>query len=356
MDGNFAMKKVVFIIEQLRAAAGTERIATHVMNELVVAGYDVRVVMYGHDATSFFPLDHRIEKKLIGVPFANRYKLTAAFRLKKIVDVIQPDYVVNVAVPMMQVTFLSKCLGMKGRIITWEHFSYYAGSVFGRFFRLFSAWSSAKMIVLTETDKQNYPSLLLNKVKEIGNFVRDEGRLAALNNKLVVAVGRLVDQKGFDLLLEAWKEVVGVHSDWHLQIIGSGEKKERLQEIISDLGVGGQVSLIPAVKNIGDYYINASIYVMSSRQEPWGLVLAEAKSYGLPVVSFDCPNGPKWIVRDRVDGFLVENGNVGALSDKITELITNPSLRLRMGKAAREDFNKRFSKEIVINKWKEILK
>lgn len=108
---------VVFLQEQLRAAAGTERISTGVMNELADRGYQVVIVLFGTDKTSAFPLNDKIKILLIGIPFENKYKLKAAFYLKKIINEIKPDYVINVAVPMMQVSFLAKCLGMKGKVL-----------------------------------------------------------------------------------------------------------------------------------------------------------------------------------------------------------------------------------------------
>ena len=109
MGGYITMKpKVVFLQEQLRAAAGTERISTGVMNELVDKGYQVIVVLFGTDRTSSFPLNDKIKVLLLGIPFENKYKLRAAFRLKKIISDINPDYVINVAVPMMQSIFFSQ--------------------------------------------------------------------------------------------------------------------------------------------------------------------------------------------------------------------------------------------------------
>lgn len=207
---------VVFLQEQLRAAAGTERISTGVMNELADRGYQVVVVLFGTDKTSIFPLNDKIKIQLIGIPFENKYKLKAAFSLKMIVNGIKPDYVINVAVPMMQVSFLAKCLGMKGKVITWDHFTLFAGSQWGVFFRIFSAFVSHKTIVLTEQDRNSYPELLKKKIRVIGNFVMDAKFKSNLMNKKVLSVGRLVHTKGFDILLDIWVDISKRHSDWIL--------------------------------------------------------------------------------------------------------------------------------------------
>ncbi len=219
---------VVFLQEQLRAAAGTERISTGVMNELADRGYQVVIVLFGTDKTSAFPLNDKIKILLIGIPFENKYKLKAAFYLKKIINEIKPDYVINVAVPMMQVSFLAKCLGMKGKVVTWDHFTLFAGSQWGVFFRIFSAFVSHQTIVLTEQDRNSYPRLLRKKIRVIGNFVMDAKFKSNLMSKKVLSVGRLVHTKGFDILLDIWGDISKRHSDWILQIVGSGEEKENL--------------------------------------------------------------------------------------------------------------------------------
>lgn len=226
---------VVFLQEQLRAAAGTERISTGVMNELADRGYQVVIVLFGTDKTSAFPLNDKIKI-------------------------------------------------------------------------------------------------------------------------LLISVGRLVHTKGFDILLDIWGDISKRHSDWILQIVGSGEEKENLRKKIEELHLEENVQMIPTVKNIEDYYIDASIYVSAARLEPWGLVLAEAKSFGLPIVCFDCPHGPKNIVRDGMDGNLIALNDCNEMKEKILLLMDDLELRRKYGEAARKDFECRFSKRAIFNKWTELLK
>ena len=107
---------------------------------------------------------------------------------------------------------------------------------------------------------------------------------------------------------------------------------------------------------VEDYYIDASIYVSAARLEPWGLVLAEAKSFGLPIVCFDCPHGPKNIVRDGMDGNLIALNDCNEMKEKILLLMDDLELRRKYGEAARKDFECRFSKRAIFNKWTELLK
>ncbi len=257
---------------------------------------------------------------------------------------------------MMQVSFLAKCLGMKGKVITWDHFTLFAGSRWGTLFRIFSAIVSNRTVVLTEQDRNSYPRGIKRKVSVIGNFVMDAEVKSNLQNKTVLSVGRLVRTKGFDILLDIWADISQKHNDWILQIVGSGEEKENLWNKVKDLHLEEKVQMIPAVGNIEDYYRTASIYVSAARFEPWGLVLAEAKSFGLPIVCFDCPHGPKNIVRNGVDGDLIALNDCDDMKAKILLLMDDQELRNKYGEAAREDFECRFSKRSIFNKWTELLK
>lgn len=207
----------------------------------------------------------------------------------------------------------------------------FAGSQWGVFFRIFSAFVSHQTIVLTEQDRNSYPRLLRKKIRVIGNFVMDAKFKSNLMSKKVLSVGRLVHTKGFDILLDIWGDISKRHSDWILQIVGSGEEKENLRKKIEELHLEENVQMIPTVKNIEDYYIDASIYVSAARLEPWGLVLAEAKSFGLPIVCFDCPHGPKNIVRDGMDGNLIALNDCNEMKEKILLLMDDLELRRKYG-------------------------
>ena len=221
-------------------------------------------MLFGTDRTSAFPLSDKIKVLLLGIPFENKYKLRTAFRLKKIMSDLNPDYLINVAVPMMQVSFWAKCLGMKGKVITRDHFTLFAGSRWGTLFRIFSAIVSNQTVVLTEQDRNSYPRGIKRKVSVIGNFVMDAEVKSNLRNKTVLSVGRLVRTKGFDILLDIWADISQKHNDWILQIVGSGEEQGNLWNKVKDLHLEEKVQMIPAVSNIEDYYRTASIYVSAS--------------------------------------------------------------------------------------------
>lgn len=193
------------------------------------------------------------------------------------------------------------------------------------------------LVVLTEADVEGYGSLLDGSVPlvQIPNTVRPlPGAKADLGAKTVYAAGRLRNQKGFDLLILAWAQVAPEHPGWRLRLRGDGHHRELIRRLIEEHGVAGSVSLEGSAENIGEDMAAASIFVLSSRFEGFPLILLEAMSKGMGVVSFDCPTGPSDIIDDHHNGILVPAEDVDALARGIAEMIADEELRRRTAAAA----------------------
>lgn len=197
------------------------------------------------------------------------------------------------------------------------------------------------VVALTSRDADAYRELLDDRVPvlSIPNAVPDLGDVRAdvdPDARVVIAAGRLTKPKGFDLLIDAWRDVAPAHPDWRLQIHGRGSARRRLKRQINKAGLGDQVRLMGFTKDLPERLASSSIFVLSSRFEGFPMVLLEAMACGLPVISFDCPTGPAELVDDGVTGVLVENGSVPVLAREINRLIEDRTLRVRMGAAVKQ--------------------
>lgn len=206
----------------------------------------------------------------------------------------------------------------------------------------------SSFVLLTHEDAEKWTEL--SNISVIHNpipFFPD--KISTTENKEVIAVGRYVYQKGFDILIDSWSHVAKRHPSWKLRIYGEGERNA-LQAQIDKLELTESCILEHAVPNIIDKYCESSIFVLSSRYEGFGMVIVEAMSCGVPSISFTCPSGPRDIIDDGVDGLLVDNGNVEQLAEKISVLISDNELRKEMGKHARINVE-RFKIENIGKQW-----
>jgi glycosyltransferase involved in cell wall biosynthesis len=213
------------------------------------------------------------------------------------------------------------------------------------------------LVVLTEQDARDYVEYLPEPpmIAVIPNTVRKlGGDQARLSGTTVLAAGRLTPQKGFDLLIHAFALVASDRPHWQLRICGRGPQRRELLRLIDAHGLDDVITLPGAVRRLGDEMERASLFVLSSRFEGFPLILIEAMSKGLPIVSFDCPTGPRDVIEDHRNGLLVPSGDIDALAASILELIADSGLRRRLGTAAALTARK-YTIEAIGPRWEQLL-
>jgi GalNAc-alpha-(1->4)-GalNAc-alpha-(1->3)-diNAcBac-PP-undecaprenol alpha-1,4-N-acetyl-D-galactosaminyltransferase len=211
---------------------------------------------------------------------------------------------------------------------------------------------SNTLIVQTRYDKEKYKRLantyVINNPLNLKEMILNNTRA----EKNILAVGRLNRQKGFDRLIKAFSHLD--RKGWKLAIIGEGSERSNLEKLIYDLNLKDYISLPGITKAIEKWYKKSSIFVLSSRTEGFPNVLCEAMAYGCACISFDCIAGPNEIITDKVDGYLVKNGDVDALSEKMDFLINNSEERRRIGKEAMK-ISDRLNIDSIMSQWDKII-
>ena len=196
------------------------------------------------------------------------------------------------------------------------------------------------VVTLTAGDAAQYAPMLRGRTRvlDIPNGVPDlGGHRATLDSKVVISAGRIARQKGYDRLLPVWARVAAQRPDWRLEIYGAGppEIEEPLRRQLEELGIQDSAHLMGRTSELFQKMAESSLYVMTSRREGLPMVLLEAMGVGLPVIAYDCPTGPRDVITDGVDGYVVPNGDERALEARMLELMDDPDARVRLATAAR---------------------
>jgi glycosyltransferase involved in cell wall biosynthesis len=240
-------------------------------------------------------------------------------------------------------------------VIGMSHESFEASRRSSRFRRVLRYYRDVdRMLVLTREDADLWIGEGLNNVSYLPNAVPWPPRTPSpRTGKAVLSIGRLSDEKGVDMLLDTWAEVAPRHPDWTLLVHGSGEDEELLRKQCTALGLDGSVSWRGRTDDVPGALRAGSVFALSSRAEGFPLALMEAMAMGVPCVAFDCAPGVREIVRDGEDGLLAAPGNTGELARRLDLLMTDKSLRDRMGDAAGRNI-RRYATEEILDRWEAL--
>lgn len=370
--------KIVYCTPALYMAGGVERVLTLKANYFAdVFGYDITIVLTeGKGKPLFYPLSEKVKVINLDVNFEELW--TCSFYKKIIVYLrkqsvfkkeltsllmqLRPD--ITISLLRREINFItgirdgSKKIGeLHINRANYRNFDKRDTNIIKSLFSLI--WSNnlvgklrqlEKLVVLTENDKEAWIELKnVVTIPDPLSFIPTSK--SELKNKRVIAVGRYSYEKGYDMLLNVWKIVSAKCPDWRLDVYGDGNHTS-LDEQISALNINNCV-LHGRTSDVEKEYLNSSVFVCSSRFEGFGMVILEAMACGLPVVSFDCPWGPRSIITNTEDGCLVENGNVEALAEKLISVMVSPKERERLAHNAIQKSSQYIMESIAI-KWKQL--
>lgn len=370
--------RIVYCTPALYFAGGMERVLTMKANYFAEHfGYDVTIILTdGKEKPIFYPLSDKV--KVINLDIGFEELWTCSF-LKKIFFYLKKQHLykkllnrelmrirpdITVSMLRREINFINDIQDGSKKIgeihINRANFRNFEGNntlknLFSKFWMnslLSKLQRLDRFVVLTEKDKEAWVEL--KNVCVIPNPLSfTSTRRSTLSEKRIIAVGRYCHEKGYDLLLKAWVIVQNRTTDWRLEIFGEGDRTQ-YEEMVDTLNLDRHRCILNGRSSkIQDEFLNSSLSVCSSKFEGFGLVITEAMACGLPVVSFDCPWGPRAIISDGEDGMLVENGNVDKLAEALVLMIQNPKQRKAMADKAIENVQ-RFRIDQIAGLWKSL--
>ena len=372
--------KIIYIYPSFKIVGGADRIITQKANYLSEEfGHDVFIITDSqNNHPLFFPLSPKVKHIDLDINFDIQYKYPLIIRyfiytylmykykkaLLKLLDYLKPDIVISTL--GIEVDFIHQ-LSIKYCVIGEAHTTRdnirnikellkkggihrIAGTIIKR--KINKAISKLKaLIVLNEEEKKVWSDITTAVViPNALTFIPSVQN--KLNNKSIIFVGRLEYEKGVDRLIDVWEILHKKYPDWQLQIYGNGTLKEKINRMISQKNLTNLIIHQP-INNISKKYIENSIMVLTSRYEGFGLVLIEAMSCGLPCVAYNCPYGPKNIIKNGINGWLIEDGNIQQMADNISLLIENREMREKMGKNAFLTSQK-YNPNHIMQKWESL--
>lgn len=349
--------KITFFIQDITTRGGTERTTCCLANEFSNNGHSVSIVSAFSAGTKVqYPLLQNVNLVLwndgqydMKMSFVKRF-IIAISKMKKIrrtKEFQDADVILGQRIFASLLIFLS---GLSKKSIACEHFKYGMYNSIIRFFRNLLYKRFERVVVLTERDRQRFRKHGVRNVCVIPNMISIVPIEKTVGEqKRIISVGRLDKQKGYDLLLKSLPAVFRQYPDWHLDIFGEGIDFDELNLLRKKLNLESNVFFKGFVKNIEEEYANSSFYVMSSRYEGFPMVLLEAMACGLPIVSFDCPEGPSVLLKDG-GGILVKYLDIKALEESICTMISDKKLRDKMALEA-SNIVMLYKSEIIYNKW-----
>ncbi len=363
--------RLTLIIQSLNPG-GAERVMATMANYWAPKGWEITFLTFDDGLNSpFFELDPKIKHYPLAIANDSgnlleglKHNIKRLWVLRKAVKKTKPDAVISF-IDRTNVRTLASTLGLSFPIVVSERIDPSKndiGRVWSLFRRLLYPFAS-RLVVQTSGALSFFSRSMQKKSRIIPNPVivppiageRKLNRNAASSApKTLIAMGRLTEQKGFDILLRAFARVSPRHPEWNLVIWGEGEQRSPLEKLKNDLGLQDKVALPGVTHSAYAEMVKADLFVLSSRFEGFPMVLVESMVCGLPVISFDCPSGPKDIIQNEVDGLLIPSENLEKLAEAMDKLMGDEVQREKFSQRAPE-VKERFGLDKVMGMWESLL-
>jgi len=355
------MKSIALIVGNITKTGGTERATVNLASILLSLDYKVTIIsLNGNNSVDcYYDIHENIEQLFLELPmlksgFTNKIfwyslyikRLRKSFKQNHFDIIIGTGHGINSLLPIVSIN-------MKIRLIACEHIAYNSLPFISNLLRGISYRFFDYVVVLSSFAETKFK--YLKNVKKISNslsFIPTQ--TSDQSSKQLLAIGRLSTVKGFDRLIKIAALIKDNYSDWKIRLVGEGELKEQLVKECKALNIDDFIIFAPFTKNIEQEYLNSSIYLLTSYSEAFPMVLLEAKACGLPIVSFNCPEGPADIINDGVDGYLIEDGDFKSFADKLSFLMENEVLRKQMSINAKHD-SFGYAPDRISLEWKSLL-
>ncbi|AJW64745.1 GalNAc-alpha-(1-_4)-GalNAc-alpha-(1-_3)-diNAcBac-PP-undecaprenol alpha-1,4-N-acetyl-D-galactosaminyltransferase [Elizabethkingia miricola] len=370
--------KIVYSILGTFNSGGMERVLANKANYLAELGYDITIITTDQRGRApYFQLDSRIKNIDLGINYTDNNDKSLLQKLfsypqkqrnhRRKLEKVLVDQKADITISMFDndASFIYKIKDGSKKILE-IHFSRFKRLQYGQkgIWKVINQLRSNadlkivqkydRFVVLTHEDKSYWGNLTnIEVIPNANSFV--SSKQADLENKRVIAVGRYDYQKGFDELIRSWAKVYVAQPDWTLDIFGHGPLKEELQNLIDQLGLTKTIHLCAPVKNIEQEYLDSSILAMTSRYEGLPMTLLEAQVCGLPLVSYACKCGPRDIIKDGINGYLIDENDQDEMVKKLIYLITDKKLRKQMGEASYK-FSDNYSEDQIMQQWIDLFK
>jgi glycosyltransferase involved in cell wall biosynthesis len=364
---------LLFFIHSLQSG-GAERVTANLANYWAAKGWCVAVVTLTSSASDFYTLHPDVQRigldaagssdNLVASITSNLHRVAA---LRRVLKDTQPD----VALSMMStanILLALASLGLKELVCVGSERTYPPMMPLGRIWRALRArlYGQLDAVVALTIESERWLQKHTNTrcIPVIPNAATWPLPLQmpvlpppkrVVGKRILLAVGRLGKEKGFHHLIQVFQQLEKAYPNWQLFIIGEGPQRKALEAQVLSASLEDRVFLPGRAGNLGQWYETADLYVMSSSFEGFPNTLVEAMAHGLPAVSFDCETGPRDIIRNEVDGLLVPAGDLTAMVGALRQLMSDTTLRARMGSRA-EEVRERYSLERVTSMWEQLFK